>query len=224
MGIFTPTQVSTQEHLDIEDIRDDCVILKSGSVAVVIETSAVNFELLSSGEQDASIYTFANLLNSINFPIQIVLRTVITDISNYIEKLEGYRQTVSGTPLGSQVALYQDFISNLTENTNILDKRFYIVVPTMAFEIVKTSFIRQIFGQKKRIINVSSILKQARTELEPKRDHILKQLENMNLQARQLKTDELIKLYYGVYDPDKQGGSKLSITNEDITSGIVNSS
>lgn len=221
-GIVNPKQLSTQQHLDIEDIREDMVVLKNGSVALVIGTSAVNFELLASEEQDANIYSFANLLNSINFPIQIVIRTVATDISRYTDQLAAFRKKSGNTPLGVQLDIYMDFISNLTENTNILDKSFYVVIPTKAFEAIKTSAVRQIFGQQQRIINISQIVERAKGELYSKRDHAFKQLEGMGLRSWQLTNDQLIKLYYSIYEPDKTGQSKLGISEEDITSGIVN--
>jgi hypothetical protein len=216
-------QISTQEHLDIEDIREDLVVLKSGSVALVIATNALNFELLAQAEQDANIYSFANLLNSINFPIQIVIRTVSTDISKYVEQLESYKQTVVNSPLAAQVDIYKTFITNLTENTNILDKSFYLVIPTKAFDVVKTSAVRQIFGQKQKLVNIDRIVEQGKLELYPKRDHMFKQCSNMGLDAWQLKNDELIKLYYSIYEPDKTGSSKLGITSGDITSSMVSS-
>lgn len=218
-----PTQISTQDHLDVEDIREDMVVLKNGSVALVIGTNALNFELLASEEQDASIYAFANLINAISYPIQIVIRTVAMDISKYLDLMEGYRKAVSNSPLGQQVAIYQDFVKNLTENTNILDKSFFVVIPTKSFEAIKTSAIRQIFGQKQKLINVTQLIEKAKGELYPKRDAMLKQFGNLNINAWQLKNDELIKLYYSVYDPDKSGGSKLGITDADISSAFVQS-
>jgi hypothetical protein len=223
MGLFTAKQISTQEHLDIEDIKDDLVVLKTGSVALVIGTNALNFELLSNEEQDANIYSFANLLNSISFPIQIVIRTVSTDVSKYIDQLETYKQQVMNSPLADQVVIYQNFISNLTEKTNILDKSFYLVIPTKAFEAIRTSAVRQIFGQSQKLINVDQIIERAKGELIPKRDSMFKSFASMGLDSWQLKNDELIKLYYGIYEPDKTGGSKLGISSSDINSAMITS-
>lgn len=222
MGILSPTQLSTQDHLDIEDIRDDFVILKNGSVAVVIETNSLNFELLADEEQDANIFAFANFLNSLTFPIQIVIRTVSTDISRYLDKLNSYQQGVTNQSLNSQINIYKDFISNLTKTTNILDKSFFIIIPTKLVDPIKTSALRQLFGQRQRITNVDKILKAANNELQPKRDHIIKQFSSVGLDAWQMKTDELIKLYYSIYDPDRMGGSHLNLSEKDIESGMVN--
>src|SRR5436189_4267741 len=110
MGIFDPRKLSTQEHLDIEDIRDDMVVLKNGKVSIVIETTSINFELLDPAEQDARIYSFASFLNSIRFPIQIVMRTQRTDIAKYLKLLDSYKSKITSQQVVSQVTLYQDFI------------------------------------------------------------------------------------------------------------------
>ena len=221
MGIFNPAQNSTQDHLDIEDIRDDLVVMKNGAVAAVLETNAMNFELLAEQEQDANIYSFANLLNSLTFSIQIVLRTVSTDISRYVDELSHQQKRTPGA-LSDQIDIYKTFVTNLTENTNILDKSFYVVVPTRSLEPIKTSGLRQLFGQRQRIVNIDKIVEGAKLELEPKRDHLIKQFNSMGLDAWQLKNDELIKLYYGIYEPDKSGQSKLSISEADIQASLIN--
>lgn len=222
MGIFDPKQVSTQDHLDIEDIRDDLVILKNGLVSIVIETTSVNFDLLAGQEQDSRIYTFSGLLNSLSFPIQIVIRTQQTDISKYLTLLDEYKRKIASTPLQQQVSIYQDFITNLTATTQILNKRFYVIVPTVAISVIKTSGWKMIFGKQEKIVNIAEIAERAKIELMPKRDHIIKELANMGLAARQLRNDELIKLYYSIYEPDKVGLEVLNIREDSLTGAIVN--
>jgi len=221
MGIFDAKKISTQEHLDIEDIRDDLVVLKTGKVSLVIETTSLNFDLLDSKEQDAKIYGFASFLNSIRLPIQIVIRTQRTDIAKYIGLLEDYKKKSGSESIMKQVSIYQDFINNLTEATQILDKRFFTVIPTTITTEVDTNFLKQVFGREKRIVNVQQIVQKAKDELYPKRDAIIKQYANMGVAARQLATDELIKLYYSVYEPDKSGIEVLNIRENDVEAGLV---
>lgn len=223
MGIFDAKKISTQEHLDIEDIRDDLVVLKNGRVSVVIETSSLNFDLLDVKEQDAKIGAFAAFLNSIRFPIQIVIQTQRTDIAKYIKLLDSYKSKVGSEAITKQVNIYQDFIKNLTESTQILDKRFFTVIPSQKLPIVTTSWLRQVFGKQKRIINVSELLVKAKEELIPKRDHIMKQYGNLGVSAKQLTNDELIKLFYAVYEPDKKGIEVLDISEADLKRGVVSS-
>lgn len=223
MGIFDPKQVSTQDHLDIEDIRDDMVVLKNGKVSMVIETTSLNFDLLSNTEQDTRIITFAGLLNSLNFPIQIVIRTQRTDISKYVSLLDSYKQQVAAAPaLVQQIQIYQEFIGSLTSTTQILNKRFYAVIPSMTTTAVKTSSFKQLLGQREKIVNVRQVVEHAKVEIQPKRDHLIKQFANMGLAARQLTNEELIKLYYSIYEPDKLGVEMLNIREDNISGAVVN--
>lgn len=221
MGIFDPKQLSTQDHLDIEDIRDDLVVLRDGRVSVVIETTSLNFDLLDSKEQDARIYAFAAFLNSIRFPIQIVIRTQRTDIAKYQKLLENYKNRMTSEAIKQQVDIYQEFINNLTQSTQILDKRFYTVIPSIKLPIVNTSWVKQVFGSKKKIVNISEVVQKAKEELYPKRDHIIKQYGNLGVGAHQLTNDELIKLYYSVYEPDRSGFDVMQITDEDIEQDLI---
>lgn len=223
MGILDPRQISTQQHLDIEDIRNDLVVLKNGKVSVVIETTSLNFDLLAGQEQTSRISTFAGLLNSLNFPIQIVIRTQQTDTSKYLKLLEDYRQKIGAEgPLGQQVGMYQDFIGNLSNNTQILNKRFYAVIPSVNMPVLsRTNPLKVIFGREERIINIEELIEKATAELQPKRDHLIKQFANMGLQAHQMKNDELIKLYYSIYEPDKMGLDVLTVRQDNISGAVV---
>ncbi len=222
MGLLSTSTISTQEHLEIEDIRDDLVILKNGNVSLVLETTALNFELLSEKEQDGKILSFAGLMNSLNFQMQIVIRTERTDLSEYIEKLHLYRQQQISNALRRQIDIYIKFINNLTFNTEVLDKRFFVVIPEVVTEVQRTSFVKQLFGKKIKITNIKSILERVKPKIYPKRDHLIKQFKRMNIVARQLTRDELIRVYYSMYDPDKAGLSKLELSPSDFTSSIVN--
>ncbi|MEP7103128.1 MAG: hypothetical protein ABI721_00260 [Candidatus Dojkabacteria bacterium] len=224
MGIFDPKRISTQEHLDIADIKDDMVVLKSGKVSIVIETTSLNFDLLDGPEQDAKIGSFAAFLNATNFPVQIVIKTQRTDIANYLKLLESYKSKITSTAVTEQVSLYQDFINNLTQTTQILDKRFYTVIPSLNLPVIKNNWFKETFGTPERIAHVTRIVEKAKEELYPKRDSIIKQYQNMGVAAKQLTNDELIKLYYSVYEPDKLGLEILNLRDSDVSTGIVRSS
>lgn len=224
MGIFDARKMSTQDHLDIADIKDDLVVLKNGKVSLVIETSSLNFDLLDSREQDAKIYSFASFLNAIKFPIQIQIRTQRTDIAKYLKLLDAYKRKVTSEAITRQVNMYQSFINNLTETTQILDKRFYTVIPSVNMPAVETNFLKTLFGKPAKITNISRIIEKAKDELYPKRDAIIKQYANLGIVAKQLTNDELIKLYYSVYEPDRTGLDVLNLREQDIESGVVKSS
>lgn len=225
MGVFDPKQISTQQHLDIEDIRDNLVVLKNGKVSCILETTSLNFDLLSNIEQDTSIGTFAGLLNSLNFPIQIVIRTQRTDISKYMNLLEQYKSAMAANgALVQQVGIYQEFINGLTATTQILNKRFYAVVPSVTTNAIKTPYLKQMLGQREKIVNIQQVVEKAKLELQPKRDHMIKQFANMGLSAKQLNNEELIKLYYSIYEPDRTGIEMLNLREDAISGAVVTGS
>ena len=122
-------KASTQEHLDIFTIKNHLVYLKDGSVALVLQTTAINFYLLSEEEQDATIYTYAALLNSLSFPIQILIRSQRKNISDYLDYLDQQIQTNTSQKLKESILNYRQFIRGLVKNNRVLEKKFYIIIP-----------------------------------------------------------------------------------------------
>ncbi len=203
------TTASTQDHLAIKDIRDDLVINKNGSVAMVIQTSAINFDLLAEYEQDNKILAFAGLLNSLNFRIQIMIRTKRIDITNYITYLQSQEKQAMSEGLKKQLNIYTRFVKNLIVQNNVLDKSFFIVVPYHSGSIVPSSTL--IKGKKSKEeeeknlnIQTDQLIEKAKIFLFPKRDHILKQLGRMGLFGHQLTTKELITEFYTIYNPEEE--------------------
>jgi hypothetical protein len=203
------TTVSTQDHLEVKDILDDLVITKSGSVALVIQTNAINFDLLAEYEQDNKIYAFAGLLNSLNFHIQILIRTRRIDISNYVNYLKGQKQTGMSEGLKRMMKIYTQFIQNLIVQNNVLDKNFFIVIPyNPAASLPSTGLFSSKKSQeeqeKQKQMKQEQLLEKAKIFLYPKRDHIIKQLGRMGLIGHQLTNQELITEFYTTYNPDEE--------------------
>lgn len=200
---------STQDQLELKEIRDDLVITKSGSVAMVIQTSAINFDLLAEYEQDNKIYAFAGLLNSLNFRIQILIRTKRIDITNYVDYLESQKKRPMSDGLKKQLEIYTLFIQNLIVQNDVLDKNFFIVVPFTPGLTIQTE---NIFGAQKnkeeaekyQQMQIDQLLEKAKIYLYPKRDHILKQLGRMGLFGHQLNNTELLSEFYTVYNPEEE--------------------
>ena len=196
-------RASTQEHLEIEDIKEDIVILKDGSSCLVLATTAINFGLLSEKEQEATIYAYAALLNSLNFTIQIVVRSARKDISSYLALLEERESKEERKLIKDQIVKYRQFIQETVQKNNVLDKKFYIVIPMSSLELgVAKSFKKNISRQKSLPFDKDYILQQAKINLYPKRDHLLRQLSRLGLKTRQLESQELIRLFFNVYNPE----------------------
>ena len=179
---------STQDAVLIKDIIDDLILTKNGQVSLVLQTTAVNFDLLAEHEQDNKIMAFAGLINSLTFPIEIIVLTHPVNISNYIEYLSKNLSTQSDEKIKKQMSIYKYFVEKMIVQNEVLDKKFYIVVsykyPISAGNSAK----------------IQKVLEQGKIYLYPKRDHILRQLNRMGLLGHQLTTDELIELFYNIYN------------------------
>ena len=205
------TTASTQDHLEIKDIVDDLVITKSGTVAMVIQTSAINFDLLAEYEQDSKIFAFAGLLNSLNFHIQILIRTRRIDISNYVDYLKNQEKADMTPGLKKQLNIYTQFIQRLIIENDVLDKNFFLVIPYSPGGSMPTANILKSKKSKQEIeqnmqMKQSQLLEKAKIFLFPKRDHILNQLNRMGLERKQLTTKKLITEFYTIYNPEEEIG------------------
>lgn len=197
-----PIKATTQEFLEIEDVSEDLLLLKDGSVALVIITSAVNFGLLSEEEQDALIYAYASLLNSLSFPLQVVILSKRMDISSYIELVTNEEEKQSNPNLKDRLRRYREFILSIVKENRVLEKKFYLVIPFSVLELG----IKGAFGQKKKLpFPKDYILQRAKTALLPKRDHLLRLLGRIGLKGKQLATQELVELFYNIYNPTITG-------------------
>ena len=205
------TTSSTQDHLEVKSIVDGLIITKSRSVSLVIQTNAINFDLLAEYEQDSKIHAFAGLLNSLNFHIQIIVRTKRIDISNYIDYLKAQKEKEMSEGLTNMLDIYIHFIENLIIDNNVLDKNFFIIIPyNPAAPIPGASIFdskKDNDDEKKNQIEMKQdqLLEKAKIFLYPKRDHIIKQLSRMGLAGHQLSNQELISEFYTIYNPEEEG-------------------
>lgn len=198
---------STQDHLPIEQIRDDIVILKDGSMALVLQTTAVNFGLLSENEQLAIIGGFAALLNSLSFSIQILIRSKRLDISSYLKLLEEAQQKQTNLLLSKMMTSYRAFIEKTVRENEVLDKQFYIIVPVSFLEL---GVLKDVEGHFQKGL----------TLLLPRRDQIIRQLWRTGLKATQLNTRGLVNLFYDFYNPPSQQVPKVEIAVPNLATNI----
>lgn len=210
-------RASTQEHLDIDDILEDMVLLKTGWVALVISTTAVNFDLLSEAEQDATIYAYGALLNSLTFPVEILIRTKKADITSYFKSLEEAEQTQPNPDLKRQIQKYEDFIQSTVQQKTVLEKEFYLIINFSPLELG----IRASFKKPQSQRSKAQLVRDAKSALFPKRDHLIKQLARLGLTARQLATQELIELFYDIYNPAPTGTQRVILDSASYTTPMV---
>jgi hypothetical protein len=213
-----PIHATTQEHLDIEDIRDDIVLLKDGSCCLVLKTTALNFGLLSETEQDATILAYAGILNSLTFPIQILIRSKKSDVSDYIFSLKKQEDNQSNLALKNQISKYRKFIETTVKENNTLEKKFYIVIPFSSLELGIKSAAGSMSKRKGLPFQKEYIIQKAKTTLLPKKDHLVRLLNRLGLKSETLNTQGLIELFFSIYNPEQTGVQKPT---DNYQSGLV---
>jgi len=187
---------STQKFIEIEDIIDDIVILRGGYACLIIEVGAINFALLSAEEQDAKIFAYAALLNSLSFPIQIVIRSKRFNVSSYLKLLEDERLNAKNPTFANQIGLYKDFVTELVQVNTILEKKFYIVIYYSSLE-------KGMVGVKEQAGVASSqslFVIGAKSSLHSKAESLRGQTQRLNLRAQTLSKEKIIKLFYEIFN------------------------
>lgn len=197
-----PLKSSTQAHLPIADIVDDIVLFKDGGAAVAMESTSLNFGLLSDREKESVIAAYAALINSLAYSVQIVIRTQRKDVTNYIKYLDGKYKDVKGEKMKKLFASYRSFVIETTRKRNVLGKRFFLVIPFSPYELGAGASMKT-FGKKVTTLPFTKeyVLKKAKTALLPKKDHMTRQAARLGLRVKQLDVEQLTQLFYDVYNP-----------------------
>ncbi len=197
-----PLSDTSQNEVPIAEIIDDIVLFKDGSACIVLETTSLNFGLLSEKEQQAVVAAYAALINSFTFPMQILVRSQLKDISNYLNYLDLAQARITNPRLSVLMSAYKKFIIETIKKKNVLSKRFYIVIPFSQYELGIAKSFAAITKKKGPLpFPKSYVLKKVKTVLLPKKDHIIRQAGRVGLKIKQLTTNQLIELYYEVYNP-----------------------
>ena len=203
---------STQNTLQIAEIRDGLVIMNDGSFRSVVMVKSINFDLMSPQEKENVEFSYQGFLNSLYFPLQIFVRSQKIDLRPYIDKLDKIRTEHDNMLLALMMEDYITFIGNLSQQTNIMDKKFYLVIPYFPVVEVKKALtdsknffsgITNLFKRSDDHIFVNEAdLENAKTELRNRVQAVLAGLQQCGIQGLPLDTQELIELYYDTYNPD----------------------
>jgi hypothetical protein len=194
---FSANTEASQKFVPIKEIRDGVAILDDGSLRSVVMASSVNFALKSQDEQNSIIYQFQNFLNSLNFSIQIVIQSRKFDIRPYIVLLQARQREQTNDLLKIQTKEYIEFIKTFTEQYDIMTKNFFVVVP---YSPAAVSVSSGMFGSKKKN-DKTERFEQARTQLEQRVSIVQQGLMRCGVRVIQLGTDELIEVYYRLFNP-----------------------
>ncbi len=216
MGLFgSPQQgagMSTLKYVDIKTIKDGVVVLKNGGLRAVLLVSSINFDLKSSDEQIAIIGAYQNFLNSLDFPVQIIISSRKLNIHPYTEMLKEKAHEQRSELLKIQIVEYREFIKNLTEVTNIMSKYFYLVVPFAPVEDESDGVLGKLskaLNPSQNISEQKELFETYKNQLWQRVDHVAAALGGTGLHFTTLNTDELIELYYGMYNPSEYAHTEI---------------
>jgi hypothetical protein len=221
---------STQNALQIAEIRDGVVIMNDGSFRSVVMVKSINFDLMSPQERESVEYSYQGFLNSLYFPVQIFIRSTRVDLRPYLERLNKIRNEHDNMLLALLMEDYISFMDNLSQQTNIMDKKFYVVIPYFPIMDVQKAITQSknfftglagLFNTKEQhvVINESE-LNAAKDELRNRVQAVLGGLQQSGVQGLPLDTQELIELYYDTYNPDTATRQQLK-NFDDMSAPVV---
>ena len=201
---------STQSTLQLSEVRDNMVVMIDGSLRAVIACKSINFDLMSERERDGVEYSYQQFLNSLNFPVQILIRSQRVDIGQYLDKLVAIRRAQDNMLLGVLMDDYINYIDILSQEANIMEKTLYIVVPYFpngdAANLIEQGkgFFGKLFAKPKNTITKinTADYQKAKTEIKNRVDNVIAGMFQIGVQSVQLDTKSLGELYYSFYNPD----------------------
>ena len=205
--------VSTQQYLDIAEIKDNTVVMKDGTLRAVLMVSSINFALKSEEEQSAVIGSYVRFLNNISFTLQIVIQSRELEIDNYLAYLQQREKEQTNKLLKLQTADYIEYIKELTSLGRIMSKRFFVIVPYDPLTDKRKGF----FSLMKEALRPATIIKlkektfsRYQEMLERRLESVMGGLESMGVSAARLDTQSLIELYYKTYNPETSKNQQLA--------------
>lgn len=214
---------STQQYLDISEIKEGTIVLKDGSLRAVVAVSSTNFSLKSGEEQNALISSYQGFLNGLNFPIQIVMQSRKLDIHLYLDRLRAVQQGQSNELLRLQTQEYIEYIGKLVEFASIMNKTFYVVVPYTSGVAIQRGFIHTL----SKMFNPVSTISSKKLAFETNRELLMQRvaqitggLGGMGLRTIVLSTEELLEMLYNSYNLSSSSGIKIKNIEElDLAQG-----
>ncbi|MEK9152709.1 MAG: TraC family protein [Patescibacteria group bacterium] len=208
---------ATQRYLDISEIKDDVVVMKDGTLRAVLLVSSINFSLKSEDEQNAIIQQYMSFLNSLEFPLQIVIQSRQLNIDKYLDRLKESEKAQTNELLRLQINDYRAFIKELVSLGQIMQKSFFVTVPYNPLSDTQKGFFARLSESFSPVLSVKLAedrFRQRRDDLMKRVDNISGNLGSMGLKSSMLDTQGLIELYYRVYNPEIFDVQKMVDTDQ----------
>lgn len=211
----TKTGTSTQKFLKIKGIRNGFLELDDGSFKAIIMASSVNFSLMSGDEQKAMLFGYQEFLNSLEFPIQITVQSRILNINNYISKLTEAEKMQENELMKIQISSYREYIKSLVELANITTNRYYVIIsytgsPGSAGKESAMDKVKQFINPAREAKVEIESYDRAIQELNLRVSRVVQGLRSMGIRAANLNTQEVVELFYTIYNPELSGSQVLA--------------
>lgn len=215
----------TQRFLDIAEIKEDVVIMRDGTLRAVLLVSSINFSLKNVDEQNAIVQAYMGFLNSLSFPIQVLIQSRRMNIDDYLNRLKKAEKEQENELLRNQISDYRDYVAQLVKLGDIMQKRFYIVVPldpaTSGEESGEGLKRRGFFNRIQELLTPSVAIRLSEKRFQDKRSQLMLRvnsvmggLASMSLNGVMLDTQSLIELYYTVYNPELFESQRMEDINK----------
>jgi hypothetical protein len=223
-----PQQNTTQNSLLMSEIRDNMIIMGDGSFRAVVACKSINFDLMSSREREGVEFSYQNFLNALYFPVQIFIRSQRVDIGPYLDRLANIRRSQDNMLLNVLMDDYINFIDVLSQEANIMDKSFFVIVPYYPAGDINnvkaqaTGFFGKLFSKPQTTATkIDKVMyDKAKDEIKNRIDSVTSGLFQIGVKSVQLNTKELGELYYNMYNPDTAVREPLG-DFENVTSTYV---
>lgn len=211
------SNVSTQQYLDILEIKDDTVIMKDGTLRAILSVSSINFALKSEEEQNAIISSYVSFLNNINTPVQIVVQSRDLNIDTYLEYLREKEREQTNRLLKIQTAEYIEYIKELVSIGKIMNKKFFVIISYSPLSDQHKNF----FAQLSEAFKPATIIKLKEAKFLKYKDSLLRRVDSVysallsvGVDVKMLNTQDLIELYYHTYNPETVKNQALVDVNK----------
>ena len=208
-------QAATQDIVSIRDIKENVVIQKDGQMLMLVLASSINFALKSLDEQKAVLMQFQNFLNTLDFSLQIYVQSRKLNIEPYLSVLEELKDSQDNELMQVQLKEYVEFIRSFTNNIDVMSKNFFVVVPYSPSKINLTKGITNLFSPKtSSSLPTEMKFEENRVQLEQRVGVVTEGLARVGVRSVKLETDDLVELFYHIYNPGDQTGSAPMVDNQ----------
>jgi type IV secretory pathway VirB4 component len=204
------TQAATQDFVSIRDIKDNVVIQKNGQMCMVVLASSINFALKSFDEQKAVLHQFQSFLNTIDFTLQIYVQSRRLNIEPYLELLGTLDTKQDNDLMRTQLSEYIEFIRTFTNDVDVMSKNFFVVVPYSPTKLNFTKGITNLFSPsqpKQSGVPTDTRFEEHRIQLEQRVGIVTEGLARVGVRTITLQKDDLVELFYHLYNPGDSTGS-----------------